>query len=108
MWEMVSYFAGLSFKIIAATLIPAFRYFQVFDEAGDFGFWTRLPKVQRWRRAVVVRPSVAQAMAQNDAAVAAPVLAGPPFGDVAAHGANGVRAPSDRRMWVRPLATTVA
>ena len=39
-----------------------FRYFDAFDLIDDFGFCNGLPKVQRWRRALAIRPSVAEAV----------------------------------------------
>jgi glutathione S-transferase len=52
------YFGGEHFSIVDAGFGPVFRYFDVFDEVGDFGFWNGLPKLQQWRRALSVRPSV--------------------------------------------------
>jgi len=57
-----TYFAGEAFSIVDAVFGPVFRYFDVFDAIGDFGFWLGLPKVQRWRRALADRPSVAGAV----------------------------------------------
>lgn len=56
------YFAGAPFSIVDAVFGPVFRYFEVFDAIGQFGFWDDLPKVQRWRHAVAARPSVAEAV----------------------------------------------
>jgi len=56
------YFAGESFSIVDAVFGPVFRYFDAFDAINDFGFWDGLPKVQRWRRALAARPSVAAAV----------------------------------------------
>jgi glutathione S-transferase len=56
------YFAGAPFSIVDAVFGPVFRYFEVFDAIGQFGFWDDLPKVQRWRHAVAARPSVAKAV----------------------------------------------
>ena len=56
------YFAGGSFSIVDAVFGPVFRYFDAFDAIDDFGFWDGLPKVQRWRRALAARPSVAAAV----------------------------------------------
>lgn len=56
------YFAGRSFGIVDAVFGPVFRYFDVFDTIGDFGFWDDLPRVQRWREALAARPSVRQAV----------------------------------------------
>jgi glutathione S-transferase len=56
------YFAGKSLSIVDAVFGPVFRYFDAFDAIDDFGFWDGLPKVQRWRRALAVRPSVSTAV----------------------------------------------
>ncbi len=56
------YFAGESFSIVDAVFGPAFRYFDAFDTIDDFGFRDGLPKMQRWRRALAARPSVAAAV----------------------------------------------
>ena len=56
------YFAGESFSIVDAVFGPVFRYFDAFDAIDDFGFCNGLPKVQRWRRALAIRPSVAEAV----------------------------------------------
>lgn len=55
------YFASRDFSIVDAVFGPVFRYFDVFDAIGDFGFWTGLPKVARWRSALASRPSVVAA-----------------------------------------------
>lgn len=55
------YFAGESFSIVDAVFGPVFRYFDVFDAIGDFGFFEGLPKVQHWRRALAMRPSIVEA-----------------------------------------------
>jgi len=55
-------FAGEAFSIVDAAFVPVFRYFDVFDAIAEFGFWAGLPKVQRWRRALATRPSVANAV----------------------------------------------
>jgi glutathione S-transferase len=59
------YFAGASFSVVDAVFGPVFRYFDVFDTIDDFGFWSGLPKVRRWRGALEVRPSVAKAAHQD-------------------------------------------
>lgn len=56
------YFAGPVFGMVDAAFAPVFRYFDTFDRIGDFGFWHGVPKVQRWREALAVRPSVAAAV----------------------------------------------
>lgn len=59
------YFAGPAFGMVDAAFAPAFRYFDTFDRIGDFGFWTGVPKVQRWREALAVRPSVGKAVSPS-------------------------------------------
>lgn len=54
------YFAGESFGMVDAAFAPVFRYFDVIDTIGEFGFWDGLPAVQRWRRALASRPSVVE------------------------------------------------
>lgn len=56
------YFAGVSFSMVDAVFAPIFRYFDIFDAIDDFGFWDRVPKVCRWRHALVQRPSVEAAV----------------------------------------------
>lgn len=56
------FFAGDAFSIVDAVFGPVFRYFDVIDEIGDFGWWRGLPRLQRWRSALASRPSVAQAV----------------------------------------------
>lgn len=52
------YFAGKRFSLVDAVFAPIFRYFDVFDRVVDLGVFAGLPKVQVWRRALAVRPSV--------------------------------------------------
>src|SRR5690606_5633172 len=56
------YFAGDAFGMVDAAFAPVFRYFDTFDRIRDFGFWNGVPKVQRWREALAVRPSVVEAV----------------------------------------------
>lgn len=56
------YFAGPHFGLVDAVFGPVFRYFEVFDTLGDFGIWQGLPRIQAWRQALAVRPSVASAV----------------------------------------------
>lgn len=56
------YFAGEPFSVVDAVFAPVFRYFDAFEAIDDFGFCEGLPKVQRWRRALATRPSVAGAV----------------------------------------------
>jgi glutathione S-transferase len=52
------YFAGAPFSLVDAVFGPIFRYWEVFDEIGDFGVFGGLPKVTAWRAALAERPSV--------------------------------------------------
>lgn len=52
------YFGGARFSLVDAVFAPAFRYFDVFDRFVDLGTFTDLPKVQAWRQALAMRPSV--------------------------------------------------
>lgn len=56
------YFAGEHFSIVDAVFGPVFRYFDVFDAIGEFGFWDGLPRALRWRHALAMRPSVIEAV----------------------------------------------
>jgi glutathione S-transferase len=56
------FFAGDTFSIVDAVFGPVFRYFDVFDAIGNFGFWEGLPKVRRWRSELAKRPSVVAAV----------------------------------------------
>lgn len=58
------YFDG-EFGLVDAVFGPVFRYFDLFDQIDDFGFWTGLPGVQRWREALACRPSVRAAAAAD-------------------------------------------
>jgi glutathione S-transferase len=59
------YFSGHDFCMVDAVFGPIFRYFDVFDEIADFGVFSNLEHVQRWRDALCVRPSVKSAVASN-------------------------------------------
>ena len=70
------YFAGSSFSIVDAVFGPVFRYFDVFDKIGEFGFFNGTPKVSAWRAALALRPSVkAAARADYDELLVAFLLA---------------------------------
>lgn len=56
------YFEGSAFSLVDAVFGPVFRYFDVFDQIGDFGILTDKPKVQSWRAALAARPSVQSAV----------------------------------------------
>lgn len=60
-----SFFDGERFSIVDAAFGPVFRYFDVFDRMQDFGFFSALPKVQAWRGALALRPSVKAAVGEE-------------------------------------------
>lgn len=53
------------FGLVDAVFAPVFRYFDLFDQIDDFGFWNGLPRVQRWRETLACRPSVRSAVAAD-------------------------------------------
>ncbi|RQS06928.1 glutathione S-transferase family protein [Burkholderia sp. Bp8998] len=56
------YFGGAHFSIVDAAFGPVFRYFDVFEQIDDFGFFADLPKVTAWRQRLAERPSVRAAV----------------------------------------------
>lgn len=59
------YFAGDRFSLVDAVYGPIFRYFVAFEQYQDFGFFDQTPKVKAWGDALLQRPSVQQAVADN-------------------------------------------
>ena len=59
------WFDGETFSLVDAVFGPVFRYFDVFDEIGDFGILTGKPKLARWRAALEARPSVKSAVSAD-------------------------------------------
>lgn len=59
------WFDGETFSLVDAAFGPVLRYFDVFDEIGDFGVLAAKPKVAAWRGALAARPSVAAAVDAN-------------------------------------------
>jgi glutathione S-transferase len=59
------YFAGNAFSIVDAVFGPVFRYFDVFEAAGEPGLFDGMPKVRAWRGALAARPSVQEAVAAD-------------------------------------------
>ena len=59
------YFAGDEFSLVDAVFGPVFRYFDTFDQIGDFGILTGKDKVSSWRMALAERPSVRDAVSQS-------------------------------------------
>jgi len=56
------WFDGETFSLVDAVFGPVFRYFDVFDEIGDFGILSGKPKLARWRAPLAARPSVKSAV----------------------------------------------
>jgi glutathione S-transferase len=56
------WFDGETFSLVDAVFGPVFRYFDVFDEIGEFGILSGKPKLARWRAALAARPSVKAAV----------------------------------------------
>lgn len=56
------WFGGEAFCMVDAVFGPVFRYFDVFDTIGDFGFFAGQPKARDWRAALAARPSVRAAV----------------------------------------------
>jgi len=59
------WFEGTEFSLVDAVFAPAFRYFDVFDEIGDFGILANKPKIARWRKSLRERESVKSAVGAN-------------------------------------------
>lgn len=56
------WFDGEAFSLVDAVFGPVFRYYDVFDEIGDFGVLANKPKIAYWRRSLAERPSVKSAV----------------------------------------------
>ena len=59
------FFDGGDFSLVDAVFGPVFRYFNVFDQIGDFEILSGKPKVDSWRSALMARPSVRGAVASD-------------------------------------------
>ena len=59
------WFDGEEFSLVDAVFGPVFRYFDVFDEIGDFGILAGKPKLARWRASLAARPSVKSAVSAD-------------------------------------------
>lgn len=59
------WFDGEEFSLLDAVFGPVFRYFDVFDEIGDFGILVGKPKLARWRKSLSERPSVRAAVGSD-------------------------------------------
>lgn len=56
------FFMGEKFCLVDAVFGPIFRYFDVFENISDFGFFVGLPKIRVWRSHLQNRPSVREAV----------------------------------------------
>jgi glutathione S-transferase len=63
------WFDGGNFSLVDAVFGPVFRYFDVFDEIGDFGILAGKPRLARWRKSLSERPSVRAAVGSDYAAL---------------------------------------
>jgi glutathione S-transferase len=59
------WFDGESFSLVDAVFGPVFRYFDVFDEIGDFGILGGKPKLARWRQDLAARASIRSAVGSD-------------------------------------------
>jgi glutathione S-transferase len=59
------WFDGGNFSLVDAVFGPVFRYFDEFDEIGDFGILAGKPKLARWRKSLSERPSVRPAVGSD-------------------------------------------
>ena len=59
------YFGGDDFSLVDAVFGTVFRYFDTFDQIGDFGIFPVNGKVHSWRIALAKRPSVRDAVLHN-------------------------------------------
>lgn len=60
-----TYFDGADFSVVDAVFGPVFRYFDVFDDIGEFGIFIGLNTVQAWRASLENRSSVRQAVSDD-------------------------------------------
>jgi glutathione S-transferase len=59
------WFDGEHFSLVDAVFGPVFRYFDVFDEIGDFGILAGKPNLARWRNCLAARASVRSAVSAD-------------------------------------------
>lgn len=52
------FFSGKNFSMVDAVYGPIFRYFTVFEQYKDFGFFSQTPKVLAWRSKLLEHQSV--------------------------------------------------
>ena len=59
------YFAGKHFSMVDAVFAPVFRYFEMFETLFESGIFDGLSRVNAWRKALAVRPSVVEAVTED-------------------------------------------
>jgi glutathione S-transferase len=59
------YFNGDSFSLVDVVFGPVFRYFDIFDEIGDFGTFAGLTRVRVWRNSLQRRGSIKAAVVDD-------------------------------------------
>ena len=59
------WFAGEQFTLVDAAFAPAFRYFDLIEDLTGARFFAATPKVDRWRRKLLQRPSVVDAVSDD-------------------------------------------
>jgi glutathione S-transferase len=59
------WFDGGRFSLVDVAFAPAFRYFDVIDEIGDFGLFAGKPRLVGWRARLAQRPSVRTAVGED-------------------------------------------
>ena len=59
------YFEGEHFTMVDAAFGPVLRYFDVFEQIEDFGFFIHTPRVRAWRLALAARASVKGAVSRD-------------------------------------------
>jgi glutathione S-transferase len=59
------WFDGKQFSLVDAVFGPAFRYFDIIDEIGNFGIFADTPKIVQWRKNLRQRPSIQNAVSAD-------------------------------------------
>jgi glutathione S-transferase len=59
------WFDGGRFSLVDTVYGPVFRYFDSFDQIGDFGILGGKPRLAAWRKALADRPSIRDAVATD-------------------------------------------
>jgi glutathione S-transferase len=59
------WFANDQFTLVDAAFAPALRYFDTLEALTGYDFFSKTPKVTRWRNALSERPSVANAVSND-------------------------------------------